>query len=100
MSSISKPRVDGESARRLGFEIRRRRTRLGLSQTELGRPFTRAYVSAVESGHCVPSLSALLLMAERLNTTAAVLIDAVNPQLAQVYTRRDGTHCNQGLGIA
>ncbi len=62
-----------------------------MSQSDLGRPFTRAFVSAVESGQCVPSLSALLLLAQRLDTTAGDLIDGVNPQLAQRYTGRDAT---------
>ena len=66
MSSISKPHLDVSSAVRLGVEIRRRRKALGLSQSDLGTPFTRGFVSAVETGQCVPSLSALVLLADRL----------------------------------
>jgi len=96
MSSISKPHLDKESAWRLGQEIRRRRKALGLSQAALGRPFTRAFVSAVEGGQCVPSLSALLLLAERLQTTGGDLIDAVNPRLAPVYTAPRATGQDAG----
>jgi len=91
MSSISKPHLDAASARRLGLEIRRRRRALGLSQADLGQPFTRAYVSALEGGHCVPSLSALLLLAERLETTGGDLLDSVNPRLARMYTQQRAT---------
>ena len=86
MSSISKPRLDDASAQRLGREIRRRRLALGMSQSDLGLPFTRAFVSAVETGQCVPSLSALLLLAQRLQTTGVKLLDEVNPALAPLYT--------------
>ena len=86
MSSITKQHMDAASAGRLGTEIRRRRHALGLSQTELGHPLTRAFVSAVESGQCIPSLSALVLLAQRLGTTGAVLLEAVNPRLEARYT--------------
>jgi len=92
MSSISKPHLDDHSTIALGLEIRRRRRALGMSQAALAQPFTRAYVSAVESGQCVPSLSALVLLAGRLNTTGAELLDAVKPSLARVYTH------NRGIG--
>jgi DNA-binding XRE family transcriptional regulator len=80
----------------LGAEIRRRRTSLGISQADLARPFTRAYVSAVETGRCVPSLSALVLLAERLSTTSGDLLDAVNPGLAPMYTHRRATGQTKG----
>jgi len=91
MSSISKPHFDERTRRRLGLEIRRRRIALGMSQTDLGRPFTRGFVSAVETGQCVPSLSALVLLAQRLQTSSGELLDAVNPHLEPVYTRPHGT---------
>ena len=92
MSSIPKPQLSDGSARRLGQEIRARRANLRLSQAAVARPMTRAYVSAIENGQCVPSLSALLLIAQRLNTTAAELLAAVNPELAALYTDRDASH--------
>jgi transcriptional regulator with XRE-family HTH domain len=88
VSSISKPHLSSESAQRLGKEIKRRRHALGLSQAYVARPFTRAYLSAIEQGLCSPSLAALVQIAERLETSAAELIDSVNPGLALVYTRR------------
>lgn len=86
MSSISKPHLERGSLRKLGAEIRRRRLELHLSQAEAGRPFTRAYVSAIESGQCAPSLGALLHLAQRLGTTAPQILGSVNLQLADVYT--------------
>src|SRR4051794_24476962 len=88
MSSISKPHLDMASTQRLGAEIRRRRLVIGLSQADLGRPFSRAYVSAVETGRCIPSLSALVLMAQRLGTTSGELLEQVNPALGRLYTRQ------------
>src|SRR4051794_1415425 len=96
MSSISKPRLDVSSAARLGIEIRRRRNTLGLSQADLGKPFTRGFVSAVETGRCVPSLTALVLLADRLQTTPADLLMAVNPRLAPMYTRPRATGQTKG----
>jgi len=90
MSSISKPHLDAASALRLGREIRSRRASLGLSQTELGHPFTKAYISAIEGGQCLPSLTALVLLAARLHTTSGELLGAVNPRLAELYTSPNG----------
>lgn len=87
MSTIPKHRLDPAASAALGREIRRRRLALGLSQTQLGRPFTRGFVSAVEHGHCIPSLSALLLLAERLRVPAGELITAVNLESDGLYTR-------------
>lgn len=91
MSSIAKPHLDISSAQRLGLEIRRRRLALGLSQSDLGHPLTRGFVSAVETGQCVPSLSTLVLIADRLETTSGELLGSVNPHLARVYTPRRAT---------
>ena len=92
VSTISKHSPDISLAIALGREIRRRRLLRGLTQTELGRPFTRAFVSAVETGRCLPSLSTLLLMAHRLGVTAGDLLHEVNPGLAQEYTPIHGSH--------
>jgi hypothetical protein len=64
---------------------------LGISQANLGSPLTRGFVSAVETGNCVPSLSALVFLAERLGTTPADLLASVNPHLAPLYTDPDVT---------
>jgi len=42
---------------------------------------TRAFVSSVESGRLTPSLSSLLIIARQLNTSAAIILDAVDLQL-------------------
>src|SRR5688572_8615591 len=92
MSTITKHGNDRGIATPLGREIRRRRLALGLTQTQLGQPLTRSFVSAVETGRCVPSLPVLLLMAQRLQVRPGVLIDVVNPALAVGYTPADGSH--------
>lgn len=50
----------------LGLELRAQRRGLGLTQEALGAPLSKGFVSAVEHGRVVPSLSALRLMTERL----------------------------------
>ena len=75
-SSISQPfsserrlsaSLDPSWRRALGLELRDRRRRVGLTQEELGAPLSKAFVSAVERGRIVPSLSALRLMTDRLD---------------------------------
>lgn len=68
----------------------RRRAR-GMTQTQLGWPLTRAFVSAVEHGRCLPSLAALALFAERLQTSPADLLDPVKHELATLYTAVDAS---------
>ena len=64
---------------------------MNLTQSELGWPLTRAFVSAVEHGRCLPSLAALALFAERLRTSPAELLDPVKHELAAMYTVPDGS---------
>ncbi|HEY3522286.1 MAG TPA: helix-turn-helix transcriptional regulator [Candidatus Limnocylindrales bacterium] len=63
---------------RLGHEIRERRRAAGLTQAELGRPLTRAYVGMLEAGLALPSLPTLIVLAERLGITPEELIHSVN----------------------
>jgi transcriptional regulator with XRE-family HTH domain len=65
----------------LGAAIRERRRAKGLTQTQLGHPLTRGFVSSIEHGRCLPSLAALSLMAERLDMSAAELLDSVKQDL-------------------
>ena len=88
MSTIAKHRL--AAALRLGAEIRRQRTAKGLTQTELGRPLTRAFVSSVEHGRCLPSLAALAHFADRLDVSPAELLDSVKQDLAALYTESHG----------
>jgi transcriptional regulator with XRE-family HTH domain len=68
-------------AKALGYEIRQRREALGLTQTLAAGPLTRAFVSSVERGRFTPSLSSLLIIARQLNTSAAIILEAVDLQL-------------------
>jgi transcriptional regulator with XRE-family HTH domain len=83
MSTISKQSNGGGSAfaRALGDEVRRRRLRLGLTQTIVGEPLTRAFLSSVEAGRAIPSIPSLVMIARRLNTTAAAILESVDRQL-------------------
>lgn len=79
----------------IGRELLRRRTALGLSQASLGEPLTRAFVSAVEHGHTVPSIAALALLTDRLETGLADFFRGVNEQMTGVYTAaHDYNHTN------
>jgi transcriptional regulator with XRE-family HTH domain len=69
----------------LGSEVRRRRLAAHLSQVELSAPLTRAYISQVESGRTLPSLPALILLAERLGTSAHEILESVNQTLSVEY---------------
>lgn len=92
-SSIAKHLIlgrDSSFSRSIGAEIRRRRTELGLSQAEVGAPLTRAFVSAVERGHVIPSLPSLLHLASRLRIDAGTLLLVVNGDTTAVYTPPHG----------
>jgi transcriptional regulator with XRE-family HTH domain len=91
MSTIAKHREAANGspfAEALGQELRLRRVALGLSQTTVGEPLSRAFLSSVESGRVVPSLPSLLMIARRLNTTAAAILAAVDRHL-EADTDRD-----------
>lgn len=88
-STIAKHRAfgpDSEFACLLGAEIRRRRVALGLSQVKLADPLSKAFVSLIEHGRVVPSLPSLGLIADRLQTSPAVLLLAVNRGWTEEYT--------------
>jgi transcriptional regulator with XRE-family HTH domain len=70
-------------SRILGGEIKRRRVALGLSQTTAAGPLSRAFMSSVERGRLTPSLSSLLIIARRLNSSAAAILAAVETQLEE-----------------
>ena len=88
-SSISKQRRAGVGtslAVAIGRELHRRRKARGLSQASLGEPLTRGFVSAVERGHTVPSIAALALLTDRLETGLDDFFRGVNEQMTSVYT--------------
>jgi transcriptional regulator with XRE-family HTH domain len=91
-SSISKLSGRGpnsEFARSLGAAIRERRRAMGLTQTELGRPMTKGFVSGVERGRSLPSLLALTYFADRLDVPISALLEGVKEGLPRVYTPPD-----------
>jgi transcriptional regulator with XRE-family HTH domain len=79
-------RRDEPFAALLGSRIRDLRVRAGLTQTQLGAPRTRSFVSSVEHGRTLPSLRALLQMAERLGVPVAVLLDELESTGLDTYT--------------
>ena len=91
-SSISKLTGDGAerdpAALELGSRIRVRRRALGITQSQLGVPLTKGFVSAVESGRSLPSLAALCLFAGRLDTTIDALVGGVEDLVTVRYTAR------------
>lgn len=70
----------------LGSRIRDLRLRAGLTQAQLGLPRTRSFISAIEHGRTLPSLRALLQMAERLGVPVAVLLDELELTGRDTYT--------------
>ena len=60
----------------IGERIRRLRTQLGLSQSQLaGKDMTRAFVSQVENGKCTPSPQTLATLAKRLGKPVAYFLE-------------------------
>ena len=72
----------------LGSELRRRRLAANMSQDEVSGPLTRAYLSQVECGRTMPSLAALIVLAEKLGTSADEVLRGVNIPLNSEYSRR------------
>jgi hypothetical protein len=59
-----------------------------LTQTTLGQPLTRGFVSAVERGHVMPSLPALALLVDRLGLSLADFFLGVQLDMTTAYTSR------------
>jgi len=71
---------DRELARRIGQRIREARHRAGLTQQQLaGERYTKAYVSALETGIARPSMVALSYLSDRLGLPASHFIDEAHP---------------------
>jgi len=79
---------DQDVRRGLGRELRRRRLAAKLSQDQASGPLTRAYLSQVESGRTMPSLAALIVLAEQLGTSADEVLRGVNIALNSEYSPR------------
>jgi transcriptional regulator with XRE-family HTH domain len=67
----------------LGREIRRRRRELGLTQESVAMPMGRAFLSLVEQGRLTPSLGSLLIIARRLDTSAADILRSVDASMEE-----------------
>lgn len=80
--SIARPtREDADLARRIGARIREARTRAGLTQQQLaGDRYTKAYVSALETGIARPSMVALNYLSERLHLAPSHFLDVAHPE--------------------
>ena len=87
-ASITNLLPDGRDRRlraSLGVELKRRRLAARLSQDAVSAPLTRGFVSQVERGRTMPSLPALIVMSERLGTSADEVLRAVNRALNSEY---------------
>jgi tetratricopeptide (TPR) repeat protein len=71
---------DRDLARRIGARIREARHRAGMTQQQLaGERYTKAYVSALETGIARPSMVALSFLSGRLGLPASHFIDEAHP---------------------
>jgi len=76
---------DRALAQRIGQRIREARHRAGLTQQQLaGDRYTKAYVSALETGIARPSMVALQFLSERLGMPASHFIDEANPAWTRI----------------
>ena len=53
----------------IGRRVRAMRLAAGWTQAELGRPFSKGYISQIESGRVAPSLALISVIAARLDTS-------------------------------
>jgi len=74
---IARPtQEDAELAKRIGARIRDARLRAGLTQQALaGERYTKAYISALETGIARPSMVALSFLSERLRLPPSHFLD-------------------------
>ncbi len=76
---------DTALARQIGARIREARKRNGLTQQQLaGERYTKAYVSALETGIARPSMVALRFLAERLSLPPSHFLDEQNPSWSRL----------------
>lgn len=75
-------------AEAIGAELRHRRRGRGLTQRELGGPFTAAFVSAIELGYAMPSIPALVVLTQRLEIGVEEFFRGVNERWTAVYNPR------------
>src|SRR5947208_17149708 len=80
-STTARPSAhDAALAHRIGERIREARRRAGLTQQQLaGDHYTKAYVSALETGIARPSMVALTYLSQRLSLPPSHFLDERNP---------------------
>jgi tetratricopeptide (TPR) repeat protein len=85
---IARPTAeDAELAKRIGSRIREARLRAGLTQQQLaGERYTKAYVSALETGIARPSMVALSYLSERLRLAPSHFLDLQSPAWGRLQT--------------
>ncbi len=85
---IARPTAeDAELAKRIGSRIREARLRAGLTQQQLaGERYTKAYVSALETGIARPSMVALSYLSERLRLAPSHFLDTQSPAWSRLQT--------------
>ena len=74
----------------IGRELRRRRRAAHLTQREVGDPFTRAFVCAVERGRALPSIAALAILLQRLDVRLDEFFSGVQEDMTIQYTAAHG----------
>ncbi len=79
--TIARPTAqDAELAKRIGARIREARLRGGMTQQQLaGDRYTKAYISALETGIARPSMVALSYLSERLRLAPSHFLDVQSP---------------------
>lgn len=87
-----RPPSDVLLALEIGRRLRTERISRGMSQADLGRPLTRAYVSQVESGRTLPSIPALFHLAERLGIDPCLLLPSRPADQRQYTHAHDESH--------
>ncbi|MEP7159457.1 MAG: tetratricopeptide repeat protein [Chloroflexota bacterium] len=85
---IARPTAeDAELAKRIGSRIREARLRAGLTQQQLaGERYTKAYISALETGIARPSMVAFSYLSERLHLAPSHFLDTPNPAWGRLQT--------------
>ncbi len=80
--TIARPtQEDADLAKRIGTRIRDARLRASLTQQQLaGERYTKAYISALETGIARPSMVALNYLSERLHLAPSHFLDVQAPE--------------------
>jgi len=89
----------------IGSNIRERRLHLNLTLRSLAKKInlSASFLSQVESGKVVPSLSSLKKVSEALNTTIGILVgeekDTIEDPIVRVQKRKSIEDANNGMAV-